>query len=292
MKIVAISKFIAFLSWAVVFAPMFVISGMLPRNARVNVLQLFMATSFRIMGFRSVKVGEVAAVRPLMIVGNHIGWLELFALPSVIKVSFFGKAELRSWPVLGWIIGALGVVFVDRRPSKVRDSIKEVAETMAVMKYPVALFPEGTTTNGAYVKEFKSSLFNFMEGQLGGEFVEAPTTPRPSGAPLQLGGEFIVSIQPYVQIWKYKNGQLISDDDLAQNWAYFDNDKITQGAKAAKPRNIVSAALYMMAQGGCIVENHFLPVVDLSGVRDRKELAEKLQGIVSEKYRELRMKIG
>jgi 1-acyl-sn-glycerol-3-phosphate acyltransferase len=262
-------RFFVWFAWSILNAPLFIISSMLPPNSRVGILRFYMKNSYRVFGFRARRIGDVAKDRPLMIVCNHIGWLELFALPSVAKVSFFGKAEIKSWPVLGWIVGALGVVYVDRRPQHVKESLAAVNCAMKCAAHPIALFPEGTTSNGAYIKKFKSSLFNFLEPQLAGQ-----------------GGN--VAIQPVVQIYRYPDGRLIPDKDLADNYAYFNNDSVEYGPQAEVQRNGVAIAINIMARGGILVEYHFLPVVDLSGVHDRKALAEKLQKIIADKYKELR----
>ncbi|MDR0449596.1 MAG: 1-acyl-sn-glycerol-3-phosphate acyltransferase [Rickettsiales bacterium] len=262
-------RFFVWFIWSILNLPLFIVSSMLPPNSRVGILQFYMKNSYSVFGFRARRVGNVAPNRPLMIVCNHIGWLELFALPAVAKISFFGKGEIKSWPILGWIVGALGVVYVDRRPAFVKDSLAAVTQTMKRATNPVVLFPEGTTSNGSYVKKFKSSLFNFLEPQLEGK-----------------GGD--VAIQPVVQLYRYPDGRLIPEKDLADNYAYFNNDSVEEGPKAEVQRNGVAIAVNIMALGGILVEYHFLPVVDLSDVHDRKELADKLQKIIAAKYKELR----
>lgn len=279
-KFLAWVRFGMFVLWAAINMPVFAISSLASPNFRTYILRYFMKVAFVLLGSRAVKIGEVASPRPLMIVCNHLGFMELFALPSIARLSFFGKAEIRKWPVVGWIANALGVVFVDRRASKVQDSIRAVNCAMACADYPAVLFPEGTSTNGAYVKQFKSSLFNIIEPQL--------NDPNFSGAK--------IAIQPVVQIWKYKNGQLIGDEDLAQNYAYFNNENPNGGAefgpKAKIERSGVQIAVNIISLGGVLIEYHFLPVVELDDVKDRKELAAKLHKIVSDEYRRLRADAG
>jgi len=225
-----------------------------------------MITLGGIIGIRARKIGQVSKDRPLMLTCNHIGWVELFAFPMVMKLSFFGKAEIAKWPLVGWAVKSLGVVFVDRRPSQAMTAVANVNATMKRANYPVALFPEGTTSNGSYVKEFKSSLFSIVN-------FDNPN----------------ITIQPVVQVWKYRNGKLIDDKTLANHYAYFNNDAVEYGPKAdINDRSGVALALDIMGRGGLLVDYYFLKPIDLNGIKDRKELAKKLQKIIADKYSELR----
>ena len=107
--------------------------------------------------------GNLSKHRPLMVVSNHISIFEIATFPVAFGGSFVAKKEMESWPLVGWVARKFGVIFVDRRPSHAKEALKLVQETVSNVKYPMFLFPEGTTTNGAYVKSFKSTLFNFIE---------------------------------------------------------------------------------------------------------------------------------
>lgn len=96
--------------------------------------------------------------RPLMLVGNHISWVDIYAYLYAADVRFVAKSEVRSWPLIGWFATNLGTIFVDRdRPRdavRVGDEMRRALDRGEV----VCVFPEGTTTDGSIVLPFSSVL--------------------------------------------------------------------------------------------------------------------------------------
>jgi 1-acyl-sn-glycerol-3-phosphate acyltransferase len=102
--------------------------------------------------------GTPARVRPLMLVANHVSWLDIFAMNSVNPVRFVAKSEIRRWPVIGLLSARTGTLFIER--GRRRDTARVnglIAEAM-LEDDVVAVFPEGTTTDGSQVLRFHSSL--------------------------------------------------------------------------------------------------------------------------------------
>ncbi len=98
--------------------------------------------------------------RPVLLVGNHISWIDIYAFLSVAEIRFVAKSEVRSWPLIGWFARNLGTIFVERdRP---RDAIRVGTEIRAALAagQVVCVFPEGTTTDGSVVLPFSSVLLN------------------------------------------------------------------------------------------------------------------------------------
>jgi 1-acyl-sn-glycerol-3-phosphate acyltransferase len=154
-------KFALFWIMVVVQLPILLL---LPRgDISVRYMRVFMWILVKLAGVRVIVHGRLSDARPLMIVSNHISVFEIATFPSVFRGSFIAKKEMENWPLVGWVARKFGVIFVDRRPSHARDALAVVQRAVQTVKYPMILFPEGTTTNGAYVKPFKSTLFNFVE---------------------------------------------------------------------------------------------------------------------------------
>ncbi|MGE0766764.1 MAG: lysophospholipid acyltransferase family protein [Hyphomicrobiaceae bacterium] len=116
-----------------------------------------------IFGLTLEVVGEPFANdlgRPVLIVGNHISWVDVYAYLSVGEFKFVAKSEVRSWPLIGWFARTLGTIFVERdRP---RDALRVGNELREALDagHAVCLFPEGTTTNGSVVLPFSSVLIS------------------------------------------------------------------------------------------------------------------------------------
>jgi 1-acyl-sn-glycerol-3-phosphate acyltransferase len=111
-----------------------------------------LAVDTRLHGTLSPRGGNV------LVVANHISWLDIFVLNSVHPVRFVAKSELADWPIIGAMIRGAGTLFIER--TKRRDTHRvnhRVAEVLAGGDV-VAIFPEGTTTDGIGMLPFKSSL--------------------------------------------------------------------------------------------------------------------------------------
>ncbi len=255
-------KFIAFWIGVVIQVPIvFLLS-----RGRVSVwyMRVFMKILLLLAGIRVRIHGTLSTHRPLLVVCNHLSLFEIATFPVAFGGSFVAKADIRRWPLVGWMSEKFGVVFVDRRPSHALEALRTVQERVKHVDYPMFLFPEGTTTNGAYVKPFKSTLFNFVENS-------------------------DVAVQPMVVNYRFRDGTPISDDDLANHYAYFDNKKIDMGPRAARERSAFMQVFHIMIVGGFRVEITVMPTLTTAGL-NRKQIAEQLQETVATKYMELKDK--
>lgn len=96
---------------------------------------------------------------PALFVANHVSWLDIGVLSTIVDAGFIGKRDLASWPVLGFLIRRGGTIFVDRDG---RDAGTAAAEEMARRLQRgerVVVFPEGTTSRGDDVRRFHPRLF-------------------------------------------------------------------------------------------------------------------------------------
>ena len=113
----------------------------------------------RILNVSAHVNGELEAERGnVLLVANHISWLDIFVLNAHLPVRFVGKAELARWPVVSRMIRGAGTVFIERE--RRRDTHRVTRDMIEVLANGdvVAIFPEGTTTHGHEVLPFKSSL--------------------------------------------------------------------------------------------------------------------------------------
>ena len=111
-----------------------------------------LAVSIVVRGDLSLRDGNV------LVVANHVSWLDIFVLNAVHPVRFVAKAELGRWPIAGAMVRGAGTLFIER--AKRHDTHRvnhHVAEVLAAGDV-VAIFPEATTSDGATTLPFKSSL--------------------------------------------------------------------------------------------------------------------------------------
>lgn len=91
--------------------------------------------------------GSVSEIEPLLLVGNHIGYLDIpLLMATVPKVSFVAKKELQSWPVFGTAAQAMNTIFVDRSCTQSRHHAREAICEGLQQGGRIVVFPSGTTT--------------------------------------------------------------------------------------------------------------------------------------------------
>jgi 1-acyl-sn-glycerol-3-phosphate acyltransferase len=96
---------------------------------------------------------------PTLIVCNHVSWLDVWVVDSVVPVRFVAKSDIRSWPVIGFLVAGAGTIFIERQ--KRQDTMRTNRAIVHALTSGerVAVFPEGTTTDGTELKPFHASLF-------------------------------------------------------------------------------------------------------------------------------------
>lgn len=95
-----------------------------------------------------------------LIIANHVSYVDVLALASLAPSVFITSVELKNTALLGTLARLSGSLFVERRkPSGLKSEIREIAQVLGE-GMPVVLFPEGTTSNGDSVRQFKNSLFD------------------------------------------------------------------------------------------------------------------------------------
>jgi 1-acyl-sn-glycerol-3-phosphate acyltransferase len=111
-----------------------------------------------LLGVEARVHGRLAQRGNVLIVANHISWLDIFVINAVEPARFVAKAELARWPLVGGLIRRAGTIFVSReRRHDTRRVNHQAAEALAAGDV-VAVFPEGTTTDGAALLKFHASL--------------------------------------------------------------------------------------------------------------------------------------
>ena len=110
------------------------------------------------LGIELEVVGAAARNESMLLVSNHISWLDIVALHAACYCRFVSKADVARWPLLGILATGGGTLYV-KRDSR-RDAMRVVHRMVDALKDGdvVAVFPEGTTGDGSSVLPFHSSL--------------------------------------------------------------------------------------------------------------------------------------
>lgn len=114
----------------------------------------------RLLNVHLEVIGEPpdSSLHNILFAGNHISWLDVFVLMAVCPARFVAKAEVRDWPVIGWLTKQVGTLFIERTKLLDTGRIARSVEEALAAGDRVAIFPEGTTTDGTRLRHFHTSL--------------------------------------------------------------------------------------------------------------------------------------
>lgn len=98
------------------------------------------------------------AVPGALLVANHISWIDIYVINAALPSAFVAKEEVRHWPVIGWLAARNDTIFL-RRGSRGHAKVinREIGALLARGRH-VAVFPEGTTTDGRSLLHFHAAL--------------------------------------------------------------------------------------------------------------------------------------
>lgn len=125
---------------------------------RQRLTRWFLARLGGALPFR-VKVAGELPDQPMLWVANHVSWTDIPLLGALQPMSFLSKAEVRDWPVAGWLAHKAGTLFI-RRGSGDSSQISQQLTRHLQQKRPLVIFPEGTTTDGLGVRTFHGRLLS------------------------------------------------------------------------------------------------------------------------------------
>jgi 1-acyl-sn-glycerol-3-phosphate acyltransferase len=93
-----------------------------------------------------------------LLVANHVSWLDILAINAVQPARFVSKADVRAWPLIGWLVACGGTLFIERE--RKRDALRVVHQVADALKQgqTIAVFPEGTTSEGHDLLPFHANL--------------------------------------------------------------------------------------------------------------------------------------
>ena len=112
----------------------------------------------RVFGMRVRGVGT-PLVGGTMFVANHVSWIDIIALLSQHMMGFIAKAEIRRWPVVGWITSHGETIYLQRgNANSLGDVMAEMSQRLRAGR-AVAAFPEGGTREGRELGAFHARIF-------------------------------------------------------------------------------------------------------------------------------------
>ena len=123
----------------------------------VRIPQAYHRLCRRIFGMHVAVSGRFSDAHPTLFVSNHVSYLDIMVLGSLIGGSFVAKAEIAGWPLFGWLARLQRTVFVDRQRASTAAQGELIRKRLSAGDNLI-LFPEGTSGDGNRTLRFKSAL--------------------------------------------------------------------------------------------------------------------------------------
>lgn len=134
-----------------------------PRRAEASRRADLHRWSQQLLAILSVSVRKANAPHalpaPCMLVLNHVSWLDIFVIDANYPATFVAKAEVRRWPVIGWLCTRAGTLYIERGKRSAARAAREKITAELARGMLVAVFPEGMTSFGLSLERFHAALF-------------------------------------------------------------------------------------------------------------------------------------
>lgn len=200
-----------------------------------------------LLGLRVRAFGQPSGGARVLYVINHVSYLDIPVLSSVIDATFVARADMAAWPMFGTIAKVTGTVFVDRSGPRAMEQRAVIVSRLAGGE-DLILFPEGTSTDGSSVAPFKSALF----GILGQDEAVADVVIQPVSIAYVRYADGTPLVGPLVDLYSWYGDM-----------------------------TLVPHLFQVLGLRGVDVEVHFHEPVRAAEVGDRKELARRCHTTVA-----------
>ncbi|MGH1455230.1 MAG: lysophospholipid acyltransferase family protein [Alphaproteobacteria bacterium] len=209
---------------------------------------LWQNATIKIFSIKLKIIGTPITNQQIIYVSNHISYLDIPVIGSVLRASFVAKKDVASWPLFGFLSKLQQTAFISRNRNNARQE-KNTLDQMLINGKSLIIFPEGTSTDGREVLPFKSSLFSIA----------------------LKNSENNMLIQPITLTMTLANGKKIENQETRDIYAWHIN---------------MDTPLHVHLWGfaktkGAEITMEFHPPINPSDYSDRKELAKACHSTVS-----------
>lgn len=133
-----------------------------PRWSEAQKKQAIQAWALDLLGHTAIELdicGDPPQTQATLLAANHVSWLDVYVILACCPCRFVAKSEVRRWPLVGTLAAASGTLFITRQSP--RDAVRVVHQMVARLRQgdTLAIFPEGTTSNGLQILPFHANLF-------------------------------------------------------------------------------------------------------------------------------------
>jgi 1-acyl-sn-glycerol-3-phosphate acyltransferase len=146
--------------------------------------------------------GQPPVLGPVLLVANHISWLDIPVMHAARHCRFVSKSDIKDWPLVGTLATAAGTLYIERTSRRDALRVVQLMRDALLAGEVLAVFPEGTTGDGLSVLPFHANLLQAAVS------ADAPAQPvglrfidkasgQPSHAPSYVGSDTLLG-----SIWR------------------------------------------------------------------------------------------
>ena len=170
---------LAFAALTLVLLPFQLIGIVFDWRLQRSIPHLYHRIMCALIGVRIRETGQRSQDSPLLILSNHVSWLDVLVITALAPVVFVAKSEVAKWPVFGWLAKLQRTIFINRQARhKTGAATREIADRM-LGGDAVVLFAEGTSSDGVRILPFRSALIGAVHHALGDSTHHTHVTVQP-----------------------------------------------------------------------------------------------------------------
>ena len=148
--------------WIIFMVGLYYLSTWTGIGNRPGLIRTFHRGVARLFNLEIEYQGDLLADRPTLYLCNHVSYIDVFVLGSILPGSFIAKSEVAGWPVFGKLATYQNTLFFERKARRAAQQVEIMRQHLSE-KSNLILFPEGTSTPGTHVEPFRSSLLAAAE---------------------------------------------------------------------------------------------------------------------------------
>jgi 1-acyl-sn-glycerol-3-phosphate acyltransferase len=131
---------------------------LLEHRARAAVSRRWTTALLQMLGVE-LRLGGAELPHCALLVANHVSWLDVLVLNTVCPATFVSKHEIGAWPAIGILLARSGTILLRRGNGRAaKKAVGEIGALLGAGRC-VAIFPEGTTSDGSGLLPFRPALF-------------------------------------------------------------------------------------------------------------------------------------
>jgi 1-acyl-sn-glycerol-3-phosphate acyltransferase len=148
-------------------APLQLIAIALDLRLQRRIPHLYHRAFCALAGVRIRQIGRRTTDTPVLILSNHVSWLDICVISALSPVVFVAKSEVATWPIFGQLAKLQRTIFIEReRRQKTGAATQEIGDRL-LGGDAVVLFAEGTSSDGVRILPFRSALVGAVHHALG-----------------------------------------------------------------------------------------------------------------------------